>query len=74
MHTAITSVVIDCDTCVMQYTSACDDCVVTFICGREPDGTVILDGNEARAVRVLAGAGLLPGLRHAPRWSPMGNH
>ncbi|MEA2716009.1 MAG: hypothetical protein QOI99_326, partial [Actinomycetota bacterium] len=27
---------ISCDDCVMQGTSACDDCVVTFICGREP--------------------------------------
>ena len=27
---------ISCDECVMEGTSACDDCVVTFLCGREP--------------------------------------
>jgi len=26
---------IDCDECVMRQTSACTDCVVTFVVGRE---------------------------------------
>jgi hypothetical protein len=56
---------ISCDECTMQASSACADCVVTFICGREPDDAVIIDAAEERALRLLAGAGLVPGLRHA---------
>ena len=58
---------ISCDDCTMQGTSACDDCVVTFLCGREPDEAVIIDAAEARAVRMLAAAGLVPDLRHTRR-------
>ncbi len=61
------SELISCDDCVMQHTSACDDCVVTFICNREPDEAVVIDATEARAVRLLAEAGLVPKLRHLPR-------
>lgn len=57
---------IDCDDCSMKDTSACDDCVVTFICGREPDEAVIIDVAEERAVRMLIRSGLVPDLRHAP--------
>ena len=60
-------ITISCDDCTMQATSACDDCVVTFICGRDPDEAVIIDAAEARAVRMLAAAGLVPGLRHTRR-------
>jgi hypothetical protein len=56
---------ISCDECTMRASSACGDCVVTFICGREPDDAVIIDAAEERALRLLAGAGLVPGLRHA---------
>jgi hypothetical protein len=31
------TITIDCDTCVMQRTRACADCVVTFLCDREAD-------------------------------------
>jgi len=58
---------IDCDECRMQHTTACDDCVVTFIIGREPGDAVVIDAEEERAVRLLANAGLLPGLRHQRR-------
>jgi hypothetical protein len=58
---------IDCDECAMQGTSACDDCVVTFICSREPGEAVVVDVAEERALRLLSGAGLLPGLRHIRR-------
>ena len=51
----------------MQSTPACDDCVVTFICGREPDEAVIIDVAEARAVRMLGEVGLLPPLRQVRR-------
>jgi hypothetical protein len=57
---------IDCDECRMQDTEACADCVVTFIVGREPGDAVVIDVAEARAVRLLAQAGLVPDLRHEP--------
>jgi hypothetical protein len=58
---------IDCGECVMEGTSACDDCVVTFVVGREPGSALVIDYEEERAVRMLAGAGLLPRLRHVRR-------
>ena len=61
------SVTIDCDDCVGQGTSACDDCVVTFLCGREADEAVVVDVAEVRALRLLSGVGLVPTLRHRRR-------
>ena len=58
---------ISCDDCTMQHTSACDDCVVTFICGHDPEQGVVIDVAEARAVRLLTQAGLVPRLRHVRR-------
>jgi hypothetical protein len=58
--------IIDCDRCAMQGTEACGDCVVTFIVSREPGDAVVIDVEEERAVRLLAGAGLVPRLRHVP--------
>ncbi|HET7487056.1 MAG TPA: hypothetical protein VFJ85_03950 [Acidimicrobiales bacterium] len=58
---------ISCDDCVARHTEVCADCVVTFLCGREPDDAVVVDADEARAVRLLAGAGLVPELRHRSR-------
>jgi hypothetical protein len=54
---------IDCEECVMEGTGACDDCVVSYIVGREPGAAVVIDADEERAVRLLAGAGLVPTLR-----------
>ncbi|HXA34351.1 MAG TPA: hypothetical protein VNV87_19030 [Acidimicrobiales bacterium] len=56
---------IDCADCAHQHTSVCDDCVVSFIVGRESDDAVVIDADEARAVRLLEQAGLVPGSRHA---------
>jgi hypothetical protein len=56
---------IDCADCRHQHTSVCDDCIVTFIVGREPDDAVVVDADEARAVRLLEQAGLVPGVRHS---------
>ena len=64
--TAHDPLVIDCATCVGRHTSACDDCVVTFLCDREPDDAVVIDVAEARALRLLADADLVPVLRHHP--------
>ena len=58
---------IDCTECVMQASDACDDCVVSFVTSREPGDAVVIDVAEERAVRMLARAGLVPGLRHRPR-------
>jgi hypothetical protein len=59
--------VIDCDQCVMQHSDACDDCVVTFICSREPGDAVVVDVEEFRALRLLSDSGLVPELRHRRR-------
>ena len=57
---------ISCDDCTMQHTDACGDCIVTFICSREPDDAIIIDAAEERAVRMLIRSGLVPKLRHEP--------
>ena len=54
---------IDCEQCAMQGTSACDDCVVTFLLS---DGPVDLDPAEVNALAILAGEGLVPRLRLVP--------
>ncbi len=54
---------IDCDCCALQNTAACDDCVVSFLLEREPDDAVVIDADEARAMRMLERAGLVPTLR-----------
>ena len=58
---------IDCECCVLQGPSACDDCVVTFLLGREPEDAVVIDADEARAMRMLERAGLVPTLRFSSR-------
>lgn len=58
---------IDCDECVAQHSDACEDCVVSFICGREPEDAVVIDVAEVRALRLLGQGGLVPELRHRPR-------
>ncbi len=42
---------IDCDDCAMAHTSACDDCVVSFILRREPGEALVIDADEERALR-----------------------
>lgn len=58
---------IDCDECELQNTTACEDCVVTFLCDRPASTAVVIDVAEARAVRMMAAAGLVPELRHHRR-------
>ena len=55
---------IDCDECALQATAACEDCVITFLCGVEASTPVVVDLAEARAMRLLDDAGLAPPLRH----------
>jgi len=54
---------IDCEQCAMRDTSACDDCVVTFLLD---EGPVEIDDTEAAALANLAGEGLVPRLRLVP--------
>lgn len=58
--------VIDCDDCIGPTIGACEDCVVTFLCEREPDDAIVIDVAEERALRMLADADLVPRLRHQP--------
>ena len=60
---------IDCAGCVHQHSAVCDDCVVSFVVGREPEDALVVDADEARAVRLLERAGLVPGVRHEARAS-----
>ena len=57
-------ITIDCGTCTGRALNACGDCVVTFIMERDPDDALIIDAAEARAVRRLGLAGLVPPLRY----------
>ncbi len=58
---------IDCDCCSLRESAACDDCVVSFLLGREPEDAVVIDADEARAMRMLERAGLVPTLRFRTR-------
>ena len=60
---------IDCEQCCMQNTDACTDCVVTYVCSREPGDALIVDLGEYRALEMLAESGLVPTLRHRQRHS-----
>ena len=61
------AVTISCSECVLEGSSACDDCVVSFLLERDPADAVVIDAAEARAVRLLQRAGLVPELRHERR-------
>lgn len=71
---------ISCDECSMQCTSACDDCVVTFLLRSDVDTDtdggdgaadhpvhhepLVLDLDQVRVVRLLGKAGLVPDLKY----------
>lgn len=57
---------IDCNACTMQGTTACDDCVVTYLLDK-PAGAVVFDVAEERAIRRLQDAGLTAVTRFEPR-------
>lgn len=61
------AITIDCDECKLQHTSACEGCLVSFLLEREPGDAVVIDAAEARAVRLLERAGLVPNLRFDAR-------
>jgi hypothetical protein len=62
---------ISCDDCSMQCTTACDDCVVTYLLRRDDVGDVrdaadelVLDRDQARVVQLFGAAGMVPRLRY----------
>ena len=61
------SLSISCDDCAMQCTSACVDCVVTYLLSDnavEPEhDTLVLNLEQARVVRLFSSAGLVPELK-----------
>ena len=55
---------ISCEDCSMQCSAACDDCVVTFLVGQSEEQSLVLDFDQARVVRLLGKAGLVPDLKY----------
>jgi hypothetical protein len=53
---------IDCSNCPNRGTEACDDCLVAFLLER-PEGAIVFDAAEERALRALRDGGLLPDVR-----------
>ncbi|MGZ4104043.1 MAG: hypothetical protein ACXVQY_11505 [Actinomycetota bacterium] len=53
---------IDCSGCPNRGTSACEDCLVAYILDR-PEGAIVFDAAEERALRALREGGLLPDVR-----------
>ena len=59
---------ISCDDCSMRRTTACGDCVVTFLIGDAADDdaaeAMVLDLDQVRVVKLLGKAGLVPDLKY----------
>lgn len=60
----MTSLSISCDDCVMQHSSHCADCIVTFLSDADGGVPVAIEDREVRALRLLGAGGLVPELRH----------
>lgn len=58
---------IDCDECRLEGSESCDDCVVSFLLGRDPEDAVVVNSEEARALKMLERAGLASALRFEHR-------
>ena len=59
---------ISCDTCSMQHSSHCQDCIVQALVAPSPRrGALVVDADEERALRELARAGLVPEIRMRTR-------
>lgn len=58
--------IIDCDTCVMDGTSACADCIVPVLLAGT-NGRIEVGADEEAALRNLSDAGLVAPLRLVPR-------
>lgn len=61
---------ISCDTCAMQHSHHCRDCVVSALVEpKQRKGALVVDVDEERALRELASAGLIPEIRMRRRRS-----
>jgi hypothetical protein len=72
MATTDSTITVSCDDCCLQGSDACDDCLVSFVLGRDPDDAVVIDAAEARTVRMMATVGLVPSLRFRSRERALG--
>ena len=54
------ALVMSCDECALDRTTACADCVVSFVLDHEPGDAIIIDTAEEPGGRLLAGGGLIP--------------
>lgn len=61
-----TELVLDCSDCAMQGTTACEDCVVSYVLDGSK-GALVFDVEQERALRSMSGAGLLPEVRYRRR-------
>lgn len=53
--------IIDCGSCIARDTDACDDCVVTALCG--PSGILELAEAERAAIEAMSSVGLISPVR-----------
>ena len=44
---------IDCESCPLINTDSCDDCLVTFICDRDPEAAVIVSLEEWKSMKSM---------------------
>ncbi len=63
---------IDCDSCVMQHTDACGDCIVTVLLadlgvGANVRRRLTVNDHEIEALGNLANVGLVPPLKLVPK-------
>lgn len=58
--------IVDCDCCAMQHSSACDDCIVTVLLDG-PVQRLEMHDEEVQALGHLAEAGLVSPIRLVPR-------
>jgi hypothetical protein len=59
---------IACDSCALRRSTACTDCVVTFVLQADAelsgDVPLELDDDQERVVQLFVNAGMVPRLRH----------
>ncbi len=55
---------IECESCAMQHSAHCADCIVSVLVDPNPRRTaIVIDAEEERALRALADGGLVPQIR-----------
>jgi len=59
---SVKTMMIDCDSCT-ERGPACGDCVVSFLTIERRPGAFEVDSDQAAAMAVMAGGGLVPPLR-----------